>query len=347
MENNDTITNTTFPPLLPVEAAVFDVGQKIVFVTSSAACVLFGYLVYRVAKRAIDKDEDYFGRMEWLYAMCTGSLIGALLTDAIPHAGLHSELGVSTGYTSYAVTCFGITIGLLIMLLLQNVSRVWHSNNHYQTPAIVAENQQNLLDTKTLTGNTHLVVDSDLTGDAFGSQYITFMDKSKDWNKRIMFSAILYSCMTFIVIMDGLFIVYWSSRSPAGPWVMIILSWITRLLYSSIVYCALIHGMAHTIETNKWWKYFFKYGSLSFLWFCTLVCSCSFMLSDMSVDTATYVIERVPFSFFYGIVAGILLWQTSYFYWMQPETTTSTSVRSKYLIVLAISLSMCIIGLFL
>ncbi len=344
--DNETFANVTTIPI-EVVMAPFDTGQKVVYVFSSALCALFGYIIYRLLKHGIDDDENYPQRMEWLYAMCTGALIGTVLADAIPHAGLHSELGVSTGYTSYAVTCFGIAIGLLTMILLEKLSRVWHSNAHYQMPSTIAENQQNLLDPKTLVGNTHMVFTDDLTSELFGARFVTNMDVAKDWEKRVLFSSILYVCMLYIAMMDGLFIVYWSSRSAAGLWVMVALSWVTRLLQSSIVYCALFHGMAGSRVLDRWWKYLFKYGTMAFVWFATLVCATIPVLSDMSVESATYFIERIPLSFFSGIVAGVLFWQATYFYWMHPDSCTRASERRSFIILASVTLLLCLTGLFI
>ena len=97
--------------------APFNAGQKALLMCSTLACILVSIGIYKIAKRPINDGENYFERMEWLYALVAGSLLGKFICSALPHATLHSELG-GTGYTSYGVVAFAVCLGICFFMIL-------------------------------------------------------------------------------------------------------------------------------------------------------------------------------------------------------------------------------------
>lgn len=280
-------------------AVVFDAGQKALYVVSAPIYVAFGLFVWRLAKRKLDDGEALLERFNWLYALAAASLVVKLLTNILPH-------GVSSSFALYAWTVAGMTISFLCIYIVQQRTRVWHSNESYVSPGNVTEHQEPLLNASSMTENTHVRV-ADLSN--FRASLLKTQDIVKDKTKRRLLMAILYWTILYLTVLDGFYAVYWSDKSPLGVWGIAGLSWVSRFLDSCIVYCALVHASIPHMNKSRWYKWLFSYSVLSGLWFVTLVMSTLPALVDMSVAQATYIVSHPAWACFYGL--GKTWWRVS------------------------------------
>jgi hypothetical protein len=336
--------NFTFPA--PPLGPVFTEGQKIFYSFSSVPCLIFAYVIWRVAKKRLRRDEHYVKRIQALYNLMTACLFGVFVCISIPHATTRAELGGNPAYSVYAVAAFGILTGFIGMLILQDCGRVLHTNPYYTSPAVVHEPQEALLNEETMETNDHVNV-SNLND--FSSQYLAGIDKYKDQTKRFVLFFILFVVIVYMTVVDGFFLIYWSDKTvdPTGHWVMLAMGWIVRIAYSTIVYGALVHGMIHAIPMDRWYRHLYSYGAFVFYYFLALVGGTIPMLLNMGVVEATYIIQRIPFTLFYGISSGVTLWFLTYYAWIQDETLTRGDVRKRTALIVCVALVLGITGLFI
>lgn len=315
--------------------STFSAGQKALYVLSAPFCSLvFGYVVWRIAKRDLSEHETLFDRLNWLYAISAGALVVKLLTNVLPHALF------GNGFTYYALSVSGMALSYLCMVYVQQCMRVMHSNPTYISPAGVAESQEPLLGDGE---KTHVRV-SDLK--EFRAQLIQGQDIIKDKTKRRVLMAVLYWTIIYLTVLDGIFAVYWSDKSPLGPWGISSMSWISRWFDSCIIYCSLVHALVHSMSKQRWYKWFFAYSTLSILWFLTLIFSTLPVLVNMTVDQATYIVQFPAWAFFYMLGGGILLWMTTYFTWLSAPAPSRTSVKWRLTISTTVICVGILIGIF-
>lgn len=309
---------------------VFTAGQKALYVLSAPVCVTLGFFIWRLAKRKLDDNESLLERFNWLYGITAGSLVVKLLTNVLPHA--------SQVFSYYALAVSGAVITFLSMVFVQQCTRVWHSNESYVSPGVVTEQQEPLLNgAGGMVENSHIRV-SNLSD--FRDHLIKAQDIVKDKTKRRVIVAVLYWTIVYLTVLDGFFSVYWSDKSPAGPWGVSALSWVNRLLDSCVIYCGLVHALIPNISKTRWYKWLFSYSFLSFVWLLALVLSTLPALVNMSVDQAASIVTHPAWAFCYGLGGGILLWMTTYFTWLTGPSPTRGSVKRR----LAITTSVLVIG---
>jgi hypothetical protein len=326
---------------------IFDDGQKAFYALFCLVYALISFGVYQWAKRPFEKEKpfSYQKNVQWIYNAMIGCIFGIFICVTIPHAMTRAELGSNPAYTVYAVAAFGVTLGFLIMFCLQECKRVYHSNPNYVQPPHVTENMQPLLDSDKITTNDQLIGNGRF--DNFFVDYTDAMDRKKDQIRRRVFSIPLFLVLLYVTVMDGFFLVFWSNKTLAGIWPMLTMSWVIRLAYSIIVSGLLIHGMFHTFNHEKWYEYLFDYRAFSIIYFITLVLSAMPMYLNMTVNEAAYVIQRIPFTLFYGIASGVFLWYLAYVLWIQDPQPTRSDAKRKIASVIFISLIIAIAGLFI
>jgi hypothetical protein len=337
---------TTTPPVGGV-VPIFDDGQKAFYALFCLVYALVSYGMYRWAKRPFDRQKpfSYQKGIQWIYNVMIGCIFGVFICVTIPHAMTRAELGSNPAYTVYAVAAFGVTLGFLVMFVLQECKRVYHSNPNYAQPPHVTENLQPLLDSEKVTANDHLVVEGRFEN--FYGDYTDGMDREKDKIRRRIFSIPLYCVLLYVTVMDGFFLVFWSNKTLAGPWPMLAMSWVIRLAYSVIVSGLLIHGTFHTFNHKQWHEYLYDYRAFSVVYFVTLVLSAMPMYLNMTVNEAAFIIQRIPFTLFYGITSGVFLWYLAYVLWIQDPEPSRGDAKRKIASVIFISLLIAIAGLFI
>jgi hypothetical protein len=283
-----------------------------------------------------------------LYSVLLACFIGIFVCVSIPHATLRAELGSNPAYTVYAVAAFGLLLGFNTMLTVQFWSRVWYKNDSYVLPwNVVAENLEPLLNPEKIEVNSHLVVKG-ANLDTMFEQHTGAMHKHNDLFRRRVVSCVLFVVICYLTIMDGFFIVYWTNKSLAqgNAWVIIAMAWIVRFAYSAIICGILIHSMFHAIA-GPLWKRLLGYPAMCAAYFVVLVLSSLPILLNMTVDEATRVIQQIPFTLFYGVASGVLLWFLCYFVWIQDPLPTRGSVSRHLALIWLVTLTIGVTGLFI
>jgi hypothetical protein len=311
--------------------------------------VALAYAIWRVAKRPLRPNELYTKRLMSLYSVLVACFIGVFVCVSIPHATLRAELGSNPAYTVYAVAAFGLLMGFNTMITLQHWSRVWYKNGSYVLPhTVVANHQEPLLNPETVEVNSHVEIKGKSLENMFGN-YTSAMDTQNDLFRRRIVSCILYVVICYLTVMDGFFIVYWANKSLAqgNGWLMIAMAWIVRFAYSAIICGILIHSMFHALSGSLWKRVLLGYPAMCALYFVVLVLSALPILLNVSIDEATRIIQQIPFTLFYGIASGVLLWFLGYFVWIQDPAPTRGSTSRHLLLIWIITLSIGITGLFI
>jgi hypothetical protein len=349
MENNF----TSIPVIITTtNEAIFDIGQKIFFIFfASSFFTVFAFLILKIAKKKLTENESYLKRMYFLYILTSSCMIGLFVCVTLPHSMLRAALGTNQAYTVHAVSAFGILIGFNIMLSIQRCFRITNGNSNYHQPTNVSEREDPLLNKENMEMNDHIVLygnDASLSKDTYPS-YINAMDKSNDVSIRRIYGFILYIIIVYLTVMDGFFIVYWSDKSldSQSHWIMIVMSAVVRVCYSIVICGGLIHGHFHTIKLDRWFKYFYAYKSLCLFYLVVLILSSLPLLLNLSVDDASYILQQIPFTIFYGIISGIFLWLLTYFIWIQDPSPTKKSVRNYLISIWLITIILGVTGLFI
>lgn len=332
---------------------VFSSGQKAFHVLSCVPFAVFALLVWKIAKKPLEKDDDgkeklYTKRLMPLYSLLVASLIGIFICVAIPHSTLRAELGSNPAYTVYAVAAFGILLGFNVMVTIQMWSRIWYKNESYVLPShVVAEHLEPLLDPKTIEVNSHSEIQGKDLPHLFDA-HTAAMDKTNDLFRRRVMSMVMFVVICYLTIMDGFFIVYWTDKSLAmgNAWLMISMAWIVRFAYSVIICGILIHGLFHAMK-GRVTRWVIGYPMFCALYFIVLVLSSLPLLLNMSIEDATHVIQQIPFTLFYGIAAGIILWFLTYFVWIQDPSPTRASTSRHLALIWIVTLVIGVTGLFI
>lgn len=315
---------------------VFSAGQKALYVLNAPVCVVVGFFIWRSSKIKLEDNESLLERFNWLYAITSGALVVKLLTNVLPHA--------SQVFAYYALAVTGATLTFLCMVIVQQCTRVWHANESYISPSSVVEHQEPLLNTSRMEENTHVRV-SQLS--EVREHLIKTQDIVKDKTKRRVIVGVLYWTIIYLTVLDGFYAVYWSDKSPAGTWGISGLSWVSRLFDSCIIYCGLVHALIPFMSKQRWYKWFFSYSALSFVWFVTLVLSTLPALVNMTVDQATSIVTHPAWAFCYGLGGGILLWMVTYFVWLSGPAPTRASVKRRLIIFCATIVVGTVVGMFI
>ena len=221
-------------------------GQRAVMALVVPLVWVLGYMIYRVGKREMNGENNEYARWGVWYWLVAGCVCGKWLFHVIPNATLHTIIGPSEYHVS-GVLSFGILLGLIAMVIFQEVTRVWHGNPNYQSSATV-ESQEDMLDKKNMTQRTNVYIG---TTHDFGSDYMNGIDKVKDQVKRQRIASILLVCMFYLSGIEGLFTCFWQDKSLASTWTLVMMTWLMRLMDSVIVYCSMIHGMFHTQDPDE------------------------------------------------------------------------------------------------
>lgn len=313
--------------------SAFTAGQKALYVLSAPLYVAYGLWIWRLVKKPMEDGENLLERFNWFYSVAAGALVVKLLTNVLPHGS----------FTYYALAVTGMTLSFACMYFVQQCMRVWHSNETYIMPGTVAESQEPLLNSGSMTENNHLRT-TDLH--AFRDQYLKGQDIVKDKTRRRVVMAVLYWTILYLTVLDGFYAVYWSDKSPLGAWGIAGLSWVVRALDSTLVYCALVHALIPTMKKTRWFKWLFAYSTLSALWFVTLVLSTLPALTDMSVDQATFIVTHPAWALSYGLGGGVLLWMTTYFTWLNSPAPTRASVKRRLILFTSVLVVGGVVGIF-
>ncbi len=332
---------------VPVVSGVFDESQKTVYVFSSVFVLGFGWLFYRILKQPLlYEEETYDKRSRFVSYLLTACLFGLFVCIALPHAMLRAELGSNPAYTVYAVAAFGILVGFNIMLSIQRCRRVRHDNENYRQPPTVTENIEPLLDKQNIVLSEHVVVTK--TEDVYLS-HILAMDKVNDIYGRRIVAVILFFVLSYMTIMDGFFIVFWSNKTIVdNSWVIITMGCSIRAVYGLCICGVLVHGMFHAIDvSSNRLRLLYHYGAFIILFAVVQVLSALPLLTDMTVFEVTRLIQQIPFTFFYGISCGVMLWNITYFVWVQDEKPTRASTAWYLVCVWIITIALAFIGLFI
>lgn len=133
---------------------------------------LSGYIMYRIGKKEIRGGETEYDRWGVWYWVVAGAIGGKWLFHVVPNATLHTVVGPEE-YPSYGIMSFGVFLGLCIMVLIQEVGRVWHENPNYTSSPYV-QAQEEMVDKGTMTRQENVQVDSLLE---FTPTYLTAVDK--------------------------------------------------------------------------------------------------------------------------------------------------------------------------
>lgn len=302
----------------------FTAAQKGVMPLVIPLIWVVGYIHYRVSIKPMPEHEDEYSRWGVWYWVVGACVIGKTLFHSIPNATLHTVVGPEE-YAAEGLLTFSVFLGLCIMVMYQEIGRVWHENIYYSTPSNV-QPQEDMLNRETRMKQRNVEIDN--LSD-FGEQYSTGVDKNKDQTRRTWIARILLLCMFYSAAVEGIFTCYWQDKTPAGIWTLVFMSWIMRILDSIIIYGAMVHGMFVNETITRWWELFSCYGAISLYWGITVLLSMVPVFTNMMPDAAEDVISRWYFVLFTGITAGVFIWFWAYFILMQPRNTTKRYTKSR------------------
>jgi len=323
---------TTSPVIVSVTPAIFQDGQKILYVLSSLLFIFIWQRIWKVSKRPfVYNNSSFFDRISICYYFTAAAMTGLVVCVTFPHAMLRALVGFApVNLVAAPIASFGILVGIGINYSTYYYKRVNHPNDDYVEPDRVCEKEEPLLNSKNIEDNEYLIVTGKHISDELYPHHITAMDKVTDKLRRRFFSMLCYIAVMYITIMDGFFVVYWSDKTmdPTGLWLLVIAACVIKLTYAGIVCTILIHGQYHTIQMDKWYKYPIGFHALCGYYFLALVLCSMPMLLDKTVFQVARTVNNEFFIFFYGIMTGILVWNSAYYMWVQhPEPTKKSVIR--------------------
>lgn len=202
--------------------------------------------------------------------------------------------------------------GFVILYFIECENRMWNQFTNYVQPP---DNEFHVdpdsglhrdkmeSDTLALAEN---IGSEDMADVVFGNQ-----DTSKDKKKRVLMLIIMYITFSIILCMDAFLLVYRSESSNHAA--VVACFTVNSFSLSIAIYSAIIHAKYHTYENFKR-SGIWRWSLLTTVWCALLITTTVPVLLDLSMETATSIVEHYGMLCTYGLASGVLLKLCFYYF---------------------------------
>jgi len=294
------------------EPLALDTTQKVFTALAGLPTLVVWVGLYVFAPKRNFRTEDPYEKMQWMYAVMSGVMIGQLLGHALPN---------STFYSNTRVPFMAAIFGILFVVAFAKLCRVF-GYAKYQPLAKTAWEPAELFDDEGReTGNTvirqeNVLLDESYTG--MDSEYVTSTEDPRilpastanltasdasdiRWIRRRMFE-ILYITVCAMVIFEGFYLAY--NASNAVPELSIPCFYLMKAIQALMLACFAVYAYDHMRARRFLRANYYGWAALVFAVVC--VCSTIPAILDLPFETISAIVESGVFGAFYEFFAGVL-----------------------------------------
>ena len=265
--------------------------------------------MYMWSRRRLRGDEQQEQRAYIFYRALSGTLLGLFLCHIFFKSTTYSSLGPS-------VMAVLVILGVCLIDIYDNWTRVWNDNKYWVSSNQALVDTEMTLDRTTMEEQDYIKVSGeDMTSPVLGQIMFGGQDERKDNKRRWHIFICLFACMTFVVILQGLFLIY---NDKTNKLLLICAYFITQGLQNVVIFGGMVHAKIHT-QTKpsryRWW------WSLTFIWTVIVTCAVIPVLVDADYDKVANAVTNNWLCTFYSIVAGMILGISFHFRGMKLKKT--------------------------
>jgi hypothetical protein len=276
------ITNTT----------AFDVGAKVVLPMSSIPALVVLVLVYRVSKKKVDDASVIDDQLIYLYHFVSAALYGYIFSLLMPKFDRQYPIAIAVGFFA--------------MLILDKLVFLWRDKEHISY-------ERTILSDIYEDGQIKDRLLEETPSDHASAETASLNNQHYELKSRRILSTFLFLCLTFVTVVDGLFL----ASTDANDAVAVVLWYMLTISKTLIISLSLIHAFFHPHTFCG----LSIYTLFSLMWFITTTLSALPCLLDYreSVEEITGVM------IFYAFFVGCLIWYGFYFLQIEKKKTTKQS----------------------
>lgn len=318
----------------------FTTGEKVATPLVFLPCLFLSFLLYRYSRRRLSGKDTFNKRMIPLYSAISGALLGQFFFHTLPNSlapGVITTKGISLSIFVF--------VGFFVMLVVQKCSRVSNENTYYTAPESTTMDIEHSMNREDMVLNEYFEaplgelskpLDNGQTQFALDSW--TVIDESKELRRRRIIVVVILVMMTYIAILEGLFLVYDQRYIPG---VLIVSHYVNKMIQTFTVSVSLIHGMFHMHQKKR------QYSIMILIWCCCCGFSGLPAVLNMPLEQAQYVLTHPMINITYSVAAGIMFWMSLYFIWIDKKHTTKKDIAGRLFLFALFAVASYITGIFL
>lgn len=298
--------------------------QAILPAVSGVAVIVTSIAIYWIARRwgAPKEGENFRQKLYIIQSIVSAFLIGQIGG----HVTIFSDLfPITYGY----IFLLG---GLWFLRLVESVGRGWNPVKGERLTA-TEESDYNDFDVnpKTMEQESYISMNNIGSKEAAEKEWKA-QDKRRSNAKRVWMMYCLMASFTVVAVMNGFILIVRNAERTA-----VIICFIVNAIAQTVaVLGGSIHAGYHVTEERKF--RILLWGLLTFIWFAVIVCSVIPVLLNMTVSTASTIINTPYFSAIYLFAVGCL-WRLSYYYEKQLYIFRSRKQIAMDALVFTLALS--------
>jgi hypothetical protein len=345
------------------EPPLFETGHQVAVALVALPVIVVWWLVWRCAPKRRFRATNPYVRMQYLYAMVAGTMVGFLAGHALPNSLLgHAEdikflaffagIGVTVAFLRFMRSCGRANFQIVASTHQEPYhlfddetgdQLAYVSTGARRTPAasVFAEQPSSayasvdssveggvFVDSLSRDSSPRRVAVAHAMGDDMAEDITTAADQSDIlWIRRWM-ALVLFAVYMIYGVTDGVFLVYNYHEQSAA--VLVACFWISKiasaLTLSGFLIFAYVHLHPHECRCccRRW-----VYPVAALVYTLVAVCSClPVFLSVPSEEIAEWLVPNVAFGAFGAFVAGALMVIAMLFVFFEvPEA----SARSEFI----------------
>jgi hypothetical protein len=272
---------------------VYGTASLVLLPLMGAVCVpVLSFLSYRWVKRHMTQQDTTNSRGYYFYRALSGVLLGQLLG--------HMFVVPLTNMDAVFAYAF-VLVGYILLEMLDGIGRMWNTNDNYTGVHDDAVQEDLMLD-KDHVEEKEVVHISNVTSAEFAESQWAMEDWAKDNRKRHWLLAALMTVFGITVTIQGMLVVY------RGGWnnvAVIFCYYVNGIMLSIGVFAAMTHSKIHLDENRR--KARFWWCLLTFIWAALAILSSVPTLANISITSASIVLQNRVFLCFVGVTSGVML----------------------------------------
>ena len=289
----------------------YTVTERIFTSFAFIPAVFVWIIIYRFSPKANFQLNDPYTRMQLLYAVMSGIMIGQLLGHALPNATMYSDSNVPY---------LAAIIGIIVVMSFLKLCRVFgyaknqvigstqyeptelYNEEGDETSFVVVGREELLLDDGPLSDTNSFHTDEESKPLGASHSILTGNDAwDVRWIRRRMFE-ILYTVLCIMTAFEGLYLVY--NASNVSPVSAIIAFYVMKSLQAFMLACYAVFAYNHKRTTKFIFLGYYAWAVVGFS--VAVVLSTVPILMGISHNEISTIVESRIFSGFYELFAGIL-----------------------------------------
>lgn len=303
--NNITITNSTIPIYSQVQKGFLPLSG---LVLSPLICAI----IYIYARRKPKNSQETVTSKLWaLHSIIAGTFMGQFICHTFFKATIYSKLG-------FSIMSIFVLIGYFIMHIFDLGFRLFSESEFYVASGDSYVDYRDIeMDKKTMEKDDFASTEN-ASSEEFAKNAFDLEDEQTDEAKRRSIFYIVYVVMIYIVILEGLFLVYDHPKVEAEYAVTITFFYINKVLQSIAIFGSMMHAKLHILRPFK--KRIIRISILCLIWSAAIASSVIPVMADIPSQNIAAGVENGAVAAFYCIGGGIILWTALYFTTIKPRT---------------------------